>query len=65
MSIPVSQFIPPLPFPPWFPYICSLRLCLYFYLANRFICTISRFHIYALIYGICFSLSDLLHSDSL
>ena len=45
MSIPISQFIPPpspLPptFPPWCPYICSLHLCLYFCLANRFICTI-------------------------
>ena len=43
MSIPISQFIPPLPaFPPWCPYICSLHLCLYFCLANRFICTIYR-----------------------
>ena len=28
MSIPVSQFFP-LPFPPWYPYVCSLRLCLF------------------------------------
>ena len=27
-------------FLPWCPYVCSLRLCLYFCLANRFICTI-------------------------
>ena len=27
-------------FPPWYPYVCSLHLCLYFCLANRFICTI-------------------------
>ena len=42
MSIPISQFIPPPPlatFPPWCPYVCSL-LCLYFCLANWFICTI-------------------------
>ena len=57
-----SQFIP-LPFPPWYPYVCSLYLCLYFFFANWFICNIfSRFHIYALIYSICFFLSDLLHS---
>ena len=45
MSTPISQFIPP-PSPPppafpcWCPYICSLHLCLYFCLANQFICTI-------------------------
>ena len=27
-------------FPPWCPYVCSLHLCLYFCLANQFICTI-------------------------
>ena len=33
---------PPLPatFPPWCPYVCSLRLCLNFCLANQFICNI-------------------------
>ena len=45
MSIPISQFIPPPPhptpaFPPWYPYVCSLHLCLYFCLANWFIYTI-------------------------
>ena len=40
MSISISQFIPPLHFPPWCPYICSLRLCLYFCLANKIIYTI-------------------------
>ena len=25
MPTPVSQFIPPLPFPSWCPYVCSLR----------------------------------------
>ena len=43
-SIPISHFIPPPPhtpaFPPWPPYVCSLHLCLYFCLANQFICTI-------------------------
>ena len=66
MSVPISQFItphPPATFPPWCPYVCSLHLCLYFCPAHWFICTIfSRFHVYALIYDICFSLSDLLHS---
>ena len=34
VSIPVSQFVPPHPFPPWYPYICSLCLCLYFFFFN-------------------------------
>ena len=54
---------PTLPFTPWYPYICSLRLCLYFFFVNKIVYTnFFRFYIYALIYGICFSLSDLLHS---
>ena len=62
VSIPVSQFLPPHSFPPWYPYICSVCLCLYFCFANKMIYTIfSRFHTYALSYDICFSLSDLLH----
>ena len=28
------------PFPPWYPYVCSLHLCLYFCFTNKFICTI-------------------------
>ena len=45
MSIPISQFITPPPptpaaFPPWYPYVCSLHLCLYFCPAGQFICTI-------------------------
>ena len=38
-------------------------LCLYFCFANEIIYTIfPRFHMYVLIYGICFSLSELVHS---
>ena len=49
--------------PPWYPYICSLRLCLYFCFVNKIVCTnFFRFHICALIYDTCFSLSDLSHS---
>ena len=45
------------------PQLHSLYLSLHSFPANRFINTIfSRFHIYALIYDICFSLSDLFHS---
>ena len=66
MSIPISQFIPPPPpppaFPRWCPYVCSLQLCLYFCLADQFICTIFLDSTYMLIYDICFSLFDLLHS---
>ena len=44
MSIPISQFIPLTPapptFPPWYPYVCSLHLCLYLCLVNWFICSI-------------------------
>ena len=54
---------PTLPFPTWYPYFCSSRLCLYFCFVNKIVYTnVFRFHIYALIYNICFSLSDLLHS---
>ena len=30
MPIPISQFIPPIPFPFWYPYVHSLHLCLCF-----------------------------------
>ena len=57
MSISVSTFIP------WYPYICSLCLCLYFCFVNKdHLYHFARFRIHALIYGICFSLSDSLHS---
>ena len=45
---------------PWCPLFFPLCPCLYLCFANR----ISRFCMYVLIYGICFSLSDLLHSVS-
>ena len=61
MSTPVSQFIPSRCHPPWYLYVYSLHLCLHFCIANKIIYTnFFRFHIYALIYDICFSLSDLL-----
>ena len=48
----VYMSFPP-PSPPWYSYICSLCLCLYFCFANKIIYTIfSRLHIYALIYYI-------------
>ena len=49
---------------PLCPQVHSLCLHLYSCPATRFISVIFflRFHIYALAYGICFSLSDLLHS---
>ena len=65
MSIPISQFIPPPPPPPLSPlcvhtfvlYICvSISTCKPIHLYH-----FSRFHIYTLIYDICFSLSDLFH----
>ena len=52
---------PSFPFPPC-PQVHSLCLCLYSCLSTRFVSTVFfRFHIYALAYNICFSLSDLLH----
>ena len=35
MSIPITQFIPPPPFPPWCPHVCSLHLCLCFCFKDR------------------------------
>ena len=40
MSIPISKFLQSFPFPPWYLYICSLHLYLYFCFANRIIHTI-------------------------
>ena len=65
-SIPISQFLVASSFPLWYPYICSLYLCLYFYFADKIIYTIFidsvYIYIYALMYEICFSLSDFLLS---
>ena len=61
-----SHFIAAYPSPSPCPQVHSLRLHLYSCPAPRFFRTIFffffRFHIYVLAYGICFSLSDLLHS---
>ena len=68
MSIPISQFITPQP-PPTLPlsllgvHIFVLYICVSISaLQTSSSVPFSRFHIYALIYDICFSLSDLLHS---
>ena len=67
MSMLLSHFVPAYPFPSLCPQVHSLQLHLYSCPAPRFIRTIIylfifRFHIYVFAYGICFSLSDLLHS---
>ena len=67
MSIPISQFILPLLPPCHFPPLVSIRLfstSVSLFLPWKLVHPyhFSRFHIYALIYDICFSLSDLLHS---
>ena len=68
MSVPIAQFSTP-PSPPHrgFPPLVSIRL--FSTSVSQFLpCKpvhlyyFSRFHIHALIYDICFSLSDLLHS---
>ena len=64
MSIPISQFISPRT--PRFPPLVSIRLfstsvSLFLPCKPVYLYHFSRFHIYALIYDICFSLSDLLH----
>ena len=66
MSIPGSQFIPPPP-PCHFPPLVSIHLfstsvSLFLPCKPAHLYHFSRFHMYALIYDICFSLSDLLHS---
>ena len=59
MSIPMFQLILLLSL--WCPYVCSLHPCFYFCFANKITYTVfSRFHMYVLIYNICFS--DLLYS---
>ena len=68
MSMPFSHFVPAYFSPSRCPQVHSLHLSLYSCPAPRFFRTIfiflffSRFHIYVLAYGICFFLSDLLHS---
>ena len=64
MSISISQFIPPPPHR--FPPLVSIRLfstsvSLFLPCKLVHLYHFSKFHIYALIYDICFSLSDLLH----
>ena len=68
MSIPISQFIPPPPpHPPPLPPLGVYTFVLYIFVSISALQTVylyhfCRFDIYALIYNICFSLSDLLHS---
>ena len=67
MSMPLSHFAPAYPSPSLCPQAHSLHMRLYSCPALRFFKTslfvyFFRFHIYVLAYGICFSLSDLLHS---
>ena len=66
MSVAISQFIPSSP-PCHFPPLVSIHLfstsvSLFLPCKPVHLYHFSRFHIYALIYDICFSLSDLLHS---
>ena len=65
--MPLSHSVPAYPSPSPCPQVYSLGLRLYSCPAPRFFRTFFfffffRFHIYVLAYGICFSLSDLLHS---
>ena len=62
MSIPISQFITvPLPHPmSMCPF--SKSACLFLLCRSVPLCHFSRFHMYAWIHDICFSLYDLLHS---
>ena len=63
MSMPLSHFVPAYSSPSPCLQVHSLHLHLYSCPATRFISTIIlRFHIWVSAYGICFSLSDLLHS---
>ena len=61
MSISISQFIPPPPcFPPQYPYVCSLCLCLYFCFVNKIIYTIFS-HTYAFITALILIISFCQH----
>ena len=68
MSIPIAQFITPPPLPPChFRRLVSIHLCstsVSHFLPCKpvHLYHVSRFHIYVLIYDICFSLSDILHA---
>ena len=65
MSMSHAHFVPPYPSHSPCPQVHSQRLRLYSCPALRFFRTsffFFRFHIYVLAYGICYSLSDLLHS---
>ena len=66
MSIPISQFIPPPPPPPLSALVSislfSTSVSLFIPCKPVHLYHFSRFHIHALIYDICFSISDLLHS---
>ena len=63
VSMLLSHFVPAYPSPSPCPQVHSLCLCLYSCPTPRFIRTFFslRLHIYVSAYGICFSLSDLLH----
>ena len=68
VSIPVFQFLPPHPVSPWYPYICSLCLCLYFCFANKIIYTIfldstylRYYTIFAFLFLTYFTLYDTLY----
>ena len=55
ISIPISQFIPLPPFPPYYSQIWSLHLYLHFCFVKKIVYTsFVRFHTYELIYDICF-----------
>ena len=68
MSIPIAQFSTP-PSPPHRSFPPLVSICLFSTSVSQllpcnpvYLYHFSRFHIHALIYNICFSLSDLLHS---
>ena len=64
-SMLLSHFVPAYASPSPCPQVHSLHLHLYSCPAHRFmrnIFSFFRFHMYVFAYGICFSLSDLLHS---
>ena len=62
MSIPISQFIH-LPFPPWYPWICFLHLCLYYCFINKIIYTnFFRFtYVFSSVTQSCSTLCDLMN----
>ena len=62
MSILISQFIPPSPYPLVAINLFSTSVILFLFCRSVHLYPFFIFHIYAVSYAVCLSLSNLLHS---